>query len=430
MAIVIPASNSKADIQAAIDDAGTIDGDIIQIQPGSVTWSGATLTVDKAITIDGGGTYAVDANRNDTGSWPYQVNLSGMTDAAISITATTGSPLRVRITGIRFTGDLPGSGGGSGDGAIDAAADSISWRVDNCYFGLGNSNAFRVDNAGTQSLIDNCYFYSASGTSYENSMWLSDRRNGATYPYGDWSWSQPVGWGGTTFLFIEDCTWYFVTQSSGSTPAMLDCQAGGKFVLRNNYIRNRFVIWHGSESGDPERGGYAREIYNNTFYWADDFNRYFCCMFDRGGTTRFHNNTIENYGAEFVTWVRRSTTSYSPRFGMADGTEVHDGNWGTPYPTGYPALDQCGFGMAAGPTLATVQPQDQDPSYIYNNTLINTGAYYSNTPLYVVLGRDFYYSTDSSAAPAGYTTYTYPHPWRGDSIPEIPEISNIIIMGY
>ncbi len=409
-ATLFAASASLQDVQTAVGIAG--NGDRVVIPSGSATWT-ATLVINKSIELLGQGTYGVSSSHQDTGSWPLVITFShGGTGIEASSTASS----LLRISGISFRGSVT-YGTNSGGAIVIKGTNRAPWRIDNCRFELsGNSIAFLASGLG--GLIDHIYTYDP-GCTYNNCLEARDVRVDSN---GDWAYSQPVDFGGSSFVFIEDSTFWKNTADGTATSMITDSQCSGKFVFRHNYVMNAMIGWHGSESGAPERGGYAFEVYDNEFYWALPDWRYFTAIFHRGGTALVYNNKATNYHALWKTWVRRATEAM-PVFGLADGTKAWDGNWGAPYPTGYPVLDQPGRGKANGPTLLTVQPQAESKCYLWNNTLVScTAAVAHNDPAYVVEGRDYAISTDSSARPPAYAQYVYPHPLQTASgtIPAAP----------
>ena len=410
-------SCSQQDVQAAINSAS--DGDTVVIPDGSCTWS-TPVTITKSITLQGGGSYSVNANHEDTGNWPLTITFSSLPNYRSGIEISGVSGAFIRITGIHFSGSVPG--GTSGHGAIMVeTSNEADWRVDNCRFTV-SENALTSRSSGLGGLMDHIYVYS-SGCDGDGSVVAMDKRN--SYE-GQRVFSQPVGFGSSNFVFIEDSTFWHTCTSGSPATSVTDGQAGGKFVFRHTYVRDAMVVWHGTESGAPERGGYAFEVYNNEFYWTMPSDRYHAAILHRGGTALIYNNIATNYQAFWKSWVHRATNSFGI-FGRADGTQVHDGNWGAPYPPGYPALDQPGRGQAAGVALADVQPQAEAKVYIWNNTLINTATVYHNNPSYVVEGRDYEISDNDSARPSWYTPFPYPHPLQSSGSRANPLTKLIVV---
>jgi hypothetical protein len=388
-------SCSWADVQETVNAAGY--GDTVRVPDGNCTWS-SPVVIDKDITLKGNGVYVVDENHQDAGSWPLIITLSG--NVGIEIDGTAGD--FIRITGFQFIGTAPGGSGARGGAIYSPASNRADWRLDNSRFSVaGNS----VKSEGNFGLIDHIYVYDP-GCSPDSWIVVSDLRFDSM---GDGAFTQPVGFGGPNFLFIEDSTFWKHCTSSTPSPFVTDAQAGGKYVFRHNYVRDASAGWHGTESGAPERGGYAFEIYENEFYWTMPDNRYHTAIFQRGGAALIHDNIATNYQALWKTWVHRATRSWG-RFGQCDGTQIHDGNVGIQYAPGYPCLDQVGRGMASGAELSEIQPQGESKVHLWSNTRVNTGSVFHNNPSYVLEGRDYEFSDDSSAKPVGYEAYPYPHP--------------------
>src|SRR2546430_3012077 len=70
----VPNSCTPSGMQTLINSAS--NEDTINIATGTHAWTAQPTGVmlNKRITISGGGTYAVDANHNDVGTWPVQLN--------------------------------------------------------------------------------------------------------------------------------------------------------------------------------------------------------------------------------------------------------------------------------------------------------------------------------------------------------------------
>ena len=408
-------SCSRAHVQSAINSAKM--GDIVIIPKGNCTWASPVI-IHKAITLKGNGSYSENANHEDTGTWPLTITLSG--NNGIELSGTSGQ--NIRITGIHFSGSTGCGTSGNGAILIPTSNATGNWRIDNSKFTV-SCNAVAVLTSGLGGLIDHIYAYD-SGCGDGGAILVMDQRNDYT---GGWAFTQPINWGSSNFVFVEDSTfWKNGCTGSAGAPAVSDAQANGKYVFRRNYVRDAMAVWHGTESGAPQRGGYAFEIYNNEFYWSMPSDRYHTAIFHRGGTALIYDNQVTNYQFLWKTWVRRATRSFG-EFGRCDGTQVHDGNRGGSYPRGYPCLDQVGRGRASGVSLNKVQPQEGSKSYIWNNIGINTDAFFHVNPDYVVSGRDYEFCNDSSCAPVGYTPYPYPHPLVTDNpAPNPPQNLRII----
>jgi hypothetical protein len=183
------------------------------------------------------------------------------------------------------------------------------------------------------------------------------------------------------------------------------------------YQGNPVAVRNGTESGDPEKGGYTLKVYENELYWDLPGDKFHAAVFQRGGTVLVYNNIATNYQALWKKWVHRATTPWGI-FDRWIDTQAHGGNYRISscsssrdsYPPGYPCLDQVGRGQTSGIPLSDIQPQQESKCYIWNNKRNNTGAVYHNNPSYVVEGRDYEISDDDSARPSWYTPFPYPHP--------------------
>ncbi len=399
-AATIDAANcSRSSVQSAVNAAK--NGDVVRIPNGKCTWSDPVTITNKTITLRGNGVFAVDVNHADQGTWPLTITLTGNTGVSIS-----GRPGDViRVSGIHFTGPSEGYWGPGGDSGMITLRDtnrSNSWRIDNCKFSPAGLSSAAMHIKYGYGVIDHCYFT----TSDCDGIFVRVSRYGPS-GVGAESFTDPVDFGTSNFVFFENNVFRRTCSIPNSSPEAIDTQGGGRWVARYCYFHDSFLFTHGSESGDPERGGYAIEIYNNTFYWHLPADRYHTAFYLRGGTTLVHNNIFTNFGTMCRTWVRR-TGEPTRTFGLCDGTQPWDGNTS---PAGYPCLDQVGRGRASGSSLSTVQPQESYPARFWSNVLNNVQSpLWHNNPSYTVEGRDFFYSADASAKLPGYTPYTYPHP--------------------
>ena len=213
-------------------------------------------------------------------------------------------------------------------------------------------------------------------------------------------------------------------------PVAVDGRAGGKYVLRHCNIKNAFTLTHGTESGAPWRGGYAVEVYGNTYEYDGSTGGIHTAHFIRAGAALFYDNIVggtRGYHSAVKFWLRREHEAWG-KFGRCDGTHSWDGSGA---PAGYPALDQPGRGQAASNVFELSQPQELAPVRIWNNTISVQGAcggtseiggvICNNNPNYVRRNRDYYFSNDASGALSGYAAYDYPHPLTDGVQPDPPD---------
>jgi len=259
-------------------------------------------------------------------------------------------------------------------------------------------------------LVDHNWFQ-ANGCNSNATIMLRDFR---VSDYGGWPWAQSLSWGSDDFLFIEDNSFTSTCATNGAN-LYLWVQGGGQWVLRYNYIQGRFAKVYGCYTANY-RSGVACEIYNNTIYMPNDTNEK--CFQIEGGSALIYNNTTQGYST-IANLVEQRAGGSKGDFGPAG--QNWDGNWGSPYPTGYPLLDQIGRGTAASAKFNSppyCQPQSSRPVRIWNNTYDNNiwhGIVGTATANYVVENRDYYTCSDASCPwvstfLVGYKAYTYPHP--------------------
>jgi hypothetical protein len=304
-------------VQACHDAAQ--EGDTITLPAGTFPWTSG-VRVTKGITIRG-----QTATNSDTGVCDDQTilvdNIPGTTRF---FNATELYPQAYRITGITFAG---GTGNGGGNGILSVGGSTNpnivagTVRIDHnhvtgvnrakgfeLYSGIGTSNLAVVDRNVMDHLSapQNC----------------QNRVDNGSYPYGDVEWSQPAGYGGPNFLFVED---NYLNNDSGahfSAGYGWDAIRGSKVVFRHNHLFNIEILCHGQE-GDRNRGGRAQEIYDNDYHadYAHDLDGI------RSGGLITHDNTFvgivpSGYGLQ----AYRRIFGYGSIWKGANGTCAWDVN--------------------------------------------------------------------------------------------------------
>lgn len=399
-------------------------GDTINIASGTHTWN-SSVTLNKRLTISGGGACPDCGEEDPSGSWFWPTTLVTNKNMAFLINGSDGSnPDFVRITGLFMDGDPPNHSytNGANTGTIVMHTNNeMRYRIDNMRFrpsGNAEQSSIRTNSDVGFGVTDHVYI-STSGSS-TNGRFIHNTGHGGDA--GDTDWTRPVIWGSANFHFIEDSTFIFPDYVGGTIPAGVeDQQGGGRCVIRYNYIKDANFGNHGTESGWPARSGVAQEIYGN---YVESNGNMFTANYWRGGSMYMYNNTVVGF-QEMIRWrVQRLTSNYG--CGTC-GSSSCIGIDGPGPPSGYPCIDQVGTGVAAGYGINNTQPQGSNPVHVWNNTRINTPIIHGGDwgTGYVEEGRDVFFSEDSSAAPAGYKAYTYPHPFVvpvevDDTIPSPP----------
>jgi hypothetical protein len=275
--IINAASLSIADVKAAI--ASAVEGDAVVIPAGTSAWTSG-LTITKGITLIGGTTV-----NSRTGNVSDQTiildNIPRGPAGAPIIKLETSSGKSYRVSGITFR---PGSVTDTNyNGMIQLAGNSHSVRLDHCHFAATvNQEAFIEVWGAIYGVIDHnlMEFGHGFGISLNMSNW-------GGHSYGDGSWAEPAYYGSEKFVFIED---NYLRSTSAIEISATDDYRGARWVFRHNHCYNVQVGGHGTE-GDRERGGRAREIYNNDFHFT---NSQQAGGFRTGGLIT-HNNSW--YGA-------------------------------------------------------------------------------------------------------------------------------------
>lgn len=373
-AIISAASCSQADVRSAI--ASAAPGDMVKIPAGACTWglSSATITVNKAITVQGAGADSTIITIDGSGS------MYGEGAVVISAAATVGG----------FTIQTPTSG--SCRAAFSAA--SNGFRITNVKYLARMANVGYFVNVGNAyGLIDNCYVQGGDGT---------DELIFTRGP--DDSWQTADSFGGADNVFIENNTFTgfgYVT----------DINSNGRAVVRYNTISGPMKIdGHGIETNTPARSFRQMEIYNNR--WTDTKDEFWRAIEIRGGTVRIFNNVIDNTGGSV--WVLlHQYASESPYPGYFNNA--------CQCPSAYPIKDQVGLGM--DPKVA-----HSDPAYLWNNTVGGApltltipdtsgcssacGGAFSMEAI-IQSGRDYFLTAAKPAAMTTYVPYACPHPLVG-----------------
>ncbi len=315
----------NAYVIAAVADAST--GDTINIPTGSFAWT-TEVDVTKALVFEGSD-YSDNGTTDDTTDDTHgTVLLDYLGSSAVFFDVTLVANELTRFSKIRFEngdraalafyGAIVLNGSNTNGGRI---------RINNCRF----SELFRATNTINTVLgvFDNNYVtrrstsQSAGMGSIKGSTW-----DGATN--GDGSWAADNLFGTDNFFFIEDCDF---DNLGTSAQTIVDAQAGGRYVFRNNRVGNLSVESHGLEA-QRERSGRAFEIYGNTF--AGNGNRQFITYF-RGGVGVIYDNTISGFttSANLSLLNNRTADLLAFPFGGADGQNPWDENdAGNPFETG------------------------------------------------------------------------------------------------
>lgn len=310
-----------------------VDNDTVNILGGTATWN-SRLSTTKAITIQGSG-IGVTIIRNG-------VNPDGR---MISMTAVVGKDSR--LSGMTI----------NDDGAAQALFGVVELlgapggriRVDHVKF--DHPNGFNIMTYSLRGVFDHNEFVWSSSTNIPIYVFEPGADD-----YGDESWNNPVTWGSSDFLFVEDNTFTF----EGSSGFASDGYRGTRAVYRFNTLTGCSFQNHGTESSGRKRGGRAMEVYgNNVSGTTDTF------MALRSGSGLSWGNTGP-VGVNAVNTVNdRSVWGWFQWNGPADGRMRWDVNDGAnPYTSGTAS----GGGALAMTVAGTPWTPDQYKGYQVRKT--------------------------------------------------------------
>ena len=322
-ATVYHSNGTEANVQALHNIAR--EGDTITLPAGTFSWT-SRLEITKGITLKGA-TTIVGPSPSPTviDATIIQDNTSRRGSGVGIIRVGLSSNQSFRLTGITFN---PGSSTTYANAAINLsssdASPNTSMRIDHCHFnrlyqgkdifvagwvyGVADHNVLSCRAVGTSFYITHATY---GGTSQD---------------FGNGAWADYPWYGTSKFFFIEDNT----IEGSGTvqTSGTIDCDHGGRYVLRHNYFRNAQPSGHGTEGGVP-RGMRAYEVYDNIFDWTLTHSG----GGQRSGTSLWHDNTwfgIENSDATHTPLPNYreigATSSTGGTWGNADGTNPWDVN--------------------------------------------------------------------------------------------------------
>jgi hypothetical protein len=280
-ATISAADCSASAVQTAISRAA--DGDTVVIPPGTCTWS-------SAVTLD-----ATSRNLTVKGSGTGQTLITAGVAPVLSIVGRAGYVWRLGELSMRATG--------AGQTVVQVNGSATKWRVYD----------IRFTDTGTP-----LFLFTVSGETFGvlDRLSVTGGNSGIVNVIGGgfqaWANRANANWGDDRAVFLENSD--IVLSDFNQGRFTIDCENGGRYVLRNNRITNQRTGNHGLDTG-----GYASclsaEIYNNRFTYTSAWNVIDAVIYWRGGTAVFHNNVF-NYSS--ATWG--SNHIRLPNFRAGDGS--------------------------------------------------------------------------------------------------------------
>jgi hypothetical protein len=436
---------SSANIQS-IHDTDAVTGDTITVPAGSFTWT-TQVVLTKGITLEGAGaslTHVTDA----------------VSDTNLAVLYGLCSEAEfVRVTGIEFIKSVVHSNGMvQFNGEINIGREEVGFRFDHCKINFPTAGGRGIYVYGVFGLIDHNEIV-VSGPGPQQTVTCAGSALGSDG--GFTPWSRPLTLGTDKAVYVEDNTFDYTGNDQAED--CIDTYSGARIVVRHNTFLSCTNGFHGTDSGGF-RSPVSFEIYNNTYTnnsahqiraltvrggtgvvygntyggsgpsWIGVVLMYYraCIVLDQAGAWQFCNGTEWELGSANHSDDAGRTCSLSGGFrfdatdketvGAESGsfTRAFDGS-GT---GGYPGRDQPGIGPGQVP----------EPVYVWNNGGVGPSVFGGGDPgdqalveALIQSGRDYFYSTDNTAARPGYTAYTYPHPLAGGEEP--PPESAVVIVG-
>ena len=128
-------SCSPAGLSSLVNNA--THGDTINIAPGTHSWN-TSVTLDKRLTISGGGACPDCGDEDPSGSWSWPTTLTTNRNMAFLVNGSNGSnPDFVRISGLFIDGDPPNhsySNGANTASIVMHTNNEMRYRIDNIRF--------------------------------------------------------------------------------------------------------------------------------------------------------------------------------------------------------------------------------------------------------------------------------------------------------
>jgi hypothetical protein len=273
-ATIKAASVSFQDVSTAVAQAKS--GDTVIIPAGNSNWGSSTLSIQKAITLQGQGT-------GSGGTKISNITTQGTIQLSMNDTVNL-----MRITGVYF--DMGTFDGSTYKRAIHGNAVLNNLRIDHCYFQAGTL-AINLENGPCYGVVDHCTFHNGCNDIYLQNTTSSDGANP-----GNQSWTTPIHPGGTDTMVVEDCSFVFDVNTNWNG-SILYGQQGDRLCVRHctfDYSASPCPISVGDPHGfapASNSGGWGCstrfwEFYNNTIK-AQYTYRFFS---NRGGTYICHDN--------------------------------------------------------------------------------------------------------------------------------------------
>ena len=400
-AVTCDNSSDNVEIQAAINSA--TPGDTISVT--GTCAIAASIVINKAITLSGGGSVVWTGTPGDAGAtaaWSGGATFEVAT-SNYAIDINLSSDVFVRVTGIKFNMSTTEHG-------IDVSGKSFgvkNVRIDNNQFYQGGRAVWVGDYA--YGVIDNNEFINCDIAIH----WSGDY---------DTAWDRTIEMGTANSMYVEDNE-FTVNTGCDHCDEQLYHQTGGRSVLRynnfnGNYDGNTLIYdTHGNQDyyaeGNAFRGQPAHEIYNNNVA----FDHTYRVFHMRSSSFLFYNNTITGSADNIIDFNEEEAWS------TAHFPSGLDSTW--------PAEDQIMntfiWNNTFNGSAADIDDIDlngyteffQENRDFWMHAPQSSGGYEYYTDRQGAAGNDddgtLAFSSSGANAYYPYTAYTYPHPLRSEA---------------
>ncbi len=384
-------SCSLSDVRNAINSSG--EGDVVRVPSGSCSWT-SQMSISKGITLAGTGVTITLPSSNP------QIRISLKSSQSF------------RLTGFTFLG------AGASNGAIQVSGTSTEWRIDHNKFMEPKGRIFLIQggSSNTYGVIDH---NTATGSRVVPNIYVKGS--------GLNSWERDEGFGTANAVYVEDNVFDYSGAGRNEGSVSVDCEHGGKVVVRHNTFYNQNVTLHGtcSENAEPDAiGCYTFEIYNNTFvHEFPGSDQLWRAYYIRGGTgVIWGNNWVDtrNGGSGYkpsnwIDLVDERTCMSNPLcssngWDRCDGTSSWDNNDSD---MGYICYGQPGAGQilsgrhTSSPIYHWGHKWNGSPITITAKAGVNGGG--CSSPSFsdhIKSNRDFF----NNKKMLEYDPFVYPHP--------------------
>jgi hypothetical protein len=386
--VVTAASDSFIDVSNAMLQAGA--GGTVILPGGTNVWAEPLIDVGVSLlasnkasilfaTNVGNGSYGIyiQANGNFVTISNFVFDVDQVNGPERAVLAIDGSNVCYRITHCLFlNASAPGAG---------------------TCFGIQSGSANPVQTAGPFGLIDNCNFYFPGGNVYNfvNCKCNGTQSNNA--PSAAYTWSQPMSWGTTNVVCIENCNFNMATVT-GST-GLAEGMSAARICIRYCNITNCEQSTHGIDSGD-QVSTLQVEFYHNNIYENNQIDLPYA-FWQRGGSCVVFSNTIGAAGPFMLGSAWYLTTECAVTNESVSGCVTN-----YIYPRDYPAPEQIGQGVVNG-------NQGSQPCYFWSNNVSGESYLFAigwsgglGDAAFMQQGRDYF----TNSVMPGYIPLIYPHP--------------------